>query len=107
MPCCTIGPARFRRVLGHRALLCVVEFAMSEFPAPAAPEYQLSDAVKRQMRLILQAFEGIDPPVVEVREMQSPVVRFQGNKQAFTHVFLNLINRRAATAGSNVDCDPF
>ena len=107
MPRCAISPARLRWVLRHRALFRVVKFAMAKFPAPAARAQQLSDAVKRQVRLLAQALDGIDPSVVEVGIVLDPIVGFERNEKTFARVFLYLFGRDVAAAGSNVDGDAF
>jgi len=107
MPRCAIGPARLRWVFGHRALFRVMKFAMSKFPAPAAPEQQPSNAVKRQVRFLAQALDGTDPSVVEVGIVLDPILGFDRNEKAFARVFLNPLGRNVAAAGGNVDCDAF
>lgn len=107
MPRRAIGPAGLRWVLGHRALFRVVKFAMAKFPAPTPRAQQLPDAVKREVRFLAQALDGIDPSVVEVGVVLAPIAGFEGNEKAFARVFLYLFGRNVAAAGGNVDGDAF
>ena len=107
MPRRAIGPAGLRWVLGHRALFRVVKFAMAKFPARTPCAQQLPDAVKREVRFLAQALDGIDPSVVEVRIVLDPVVGLERDEKAFAHVVLDLRGRNVAAAGGNVDGDAF
>jgi len=56
---------------------------MAKFPAPTPRAQQLPDAVKREVRFLAQALDGIDPSVVEVGVVKDPIVGFEGNEKAF------------------------
>jgi hypothetical protein len=80
---------------------------MTKFPARTPRAQQLPDAVKREVRFLAQALDGMDPSVVEVRAVLDPIVGLERNEKAFAHVFPDLFCRNVAAGGGNVDGDAF